>query len=409
MILSICDLPDVLKVMRIVNIVITIIKVVVPIMLIVSAMIDFARAVSDSELNKITKPMVNKVIAAILVFLIPTFVKVIANFAGNNGEYEACLGDITIETIRTSYINQGESLVKKAEESGSQIDYSTAESYLMQIEDETKRKEFEDRLAVVKKKIDENNTSSNTNTSNTNTNQNNTNTNTNTTHTNTASTDYGKNIPITNQIRAACNLVLNDEKVKIRLVACDGANALPDPYNNLPGGATLINGKLVANETISFAKYRKGMFTHEIGPVAKPERFVRTFFVMYTGLFLYANINNLIANGYIDTIPNELSIESGTCAQEFWETNYKSFYDSGAYRSIIDNTYNYSRYYILVNSQGGLIEVRYDTHTGILERMDQSAAQGKDIPAMVEDLRTGHGWAANYADAHVYDCRNILK
>ena len=60
MILSICDLPDALKVMRIVNIVITIIKVVVPIMLIVSAMIDFARAVSDSELNKITSKFKKK-------------------------------------------------------------------------------------------------------------------------------------------------------------------------------------------------------------------------------------------------------------------------------------------------------------------------------------------------------------
>ena len=99
MMLCICDLPDVLKVMRIVNIVITIIKVVVPILLIVSAMIDFARAVSDAELNKITKPMVNKVIAAILVFLIPTFVKLIAEITLNDGEYQNCLGDITIETI----------------------------------------------------------------------------------------------------------------------------------------------------------------------------------------------------------------------------------------------------------------------------------------------------------------------
>ena len=157
MMLSICDLPDVLKVMRIVNIVITIIKVVVPILLIVSAMIDFARAVSDAELNKITKPMVNKVIAAILVFLIPTFVKLIAEITLNDGEYQNCLGDITIETIQMAYVNQGEKLVKKAEESETIMDYSTAESYLMQIEDESKRKEFEDRLAVVKEKIDKEN------------------------------------------------------------------------------------------------------------------------------------------------------------------------------------------------------------------------------------------------------------
>ena len=101
MIISICDLPDVVKVMRIVKIVITIIKIVVPIMLIVSAMLDFARAVSNAELNKVTKPMVNKVIAAILVFLIPTFVRLIASIASNDGEYTNCLSNITIETIKT--------------------------------------------------------------------------------------------------------------------------------------------------------------------------------------------------------------------------------------------------------------------------------------------------------------------
>ena len=152
MILNVCDLPDVLKVMRIVNIAITIIKVIVPIILIVSAMIDFARAVNDSELNKITKPMVNKVIAAALIFFIPTFVKVIANIAGNDTEYEKCLGDITNETIRSAYTNQGEDLVKKAEETGSQSDYSAAQSYLIQVEDETKRTEFEERLKAVKEK-----------------------------------------------------------------------------------------------------------------------------------------------------------------------------------------------------------------------------------------------------------------
>ena len=76
MILNVCDLPDVLKVMRIVNIAITIIKVIVPIILIVSAMIDFARAVSNSELNKISKTMINKVIAAVLVFLMPTLLPI---------------------------------------------------------------------------------------------------------------------------------------------------------------------------------------------------------------------------------------------------------------------------------------------------------------------------------------------
>ncbi len=154
MILSICDLPDVLKVMRIVKIVITIIRILVPIILIVSVMIDFVRAVTNAELNKITKPMINKVIAAILIFLIPTFVKLIANIAGNNGEYEKCLGNITSETIEAAYDEKAEELVKRAEETLDKNDYNNALSYLSNVKEEDKKVQFIERLEAVKDKID---------------------------------------------------------------------------------------------------------------------------------------------------------------------------------------------------------------------------------------------------------------
>ena len=154
MILNVCDLPDVLKVMRIVNIAITIIKVIVPIILIVSAMIDFARAVSNSELNKISKTMINKVIAAVLVFLMPTFVKIIANLTLNH-EYEACMGDITLEVIYNAYNNQMDDLLKKAEESLDTNDYNYALTYLSNIDDESAKKSFLERLNTVYEKIEE--------------------------------------------------------------------------------------------------------------------------------------------------------------------------------------------------------------------------------------------------------------
>ena len=80
MIIDICDSPNVLEVMYIINIVITIIKIAVPILLIVSLMITFVKAVSSNDsdaLEKAKKSSVAKVIAAILVFFIPTFVNTI--------------------------------------------------------------------------------------------------------------------------------------------------------------------------------------------------------------------------------------------------------------------------------------------------------------------------------------------
>ena len=155
MILSVCDMPEVLKVMRIINIVINIIRIFVPIILIVSAMIDLVRAITNAELNKISKPIINKVIAAILVFLIPTFVRLIATISSNNGEYTECLKDISRETIREAFARQEEALVSKAEETLNESDYNNAKYYLINITSETEKNEFKKRLDIVKEKIEE--------------------------------------------------------------------------------------------------------------------------------------------------------------------------------------------------------------------------------------------------------------
>ena len=76
MILHICDLPDVLSVFRILNIVITIIKIVVPIILIVSLSINYLNAVKSNDydaLAKANKQLVPKIVAVVLIFYIPIF------------------------------------------------------------------------------------------------------------------------------------------------------------------------------------------------------------------------------------------------------------------------------------------------------------------------------------------------
>ena len=107
-ILSICDNPDVLQVMRIINIVITVIKIAVPILLIIFIMIELIGAVADEEkFKKVTSGAVKKFIAALLIFLIPTFIQVIVvNVVGSNEtneEYKNCLKDLSVEQINKIY------------------------------------------------------------------------------------------------------------------------------------------------------------------------------------------------------------------------------------------------------------------------------------------------------------------
>lgn len=158
-ILSICDNPDVLQVMRIINIVITIIKIAVPILLIIFIMIELIGAVADEEkFKKVTSGAVKKFIAALLIFLIPTLVQVIVvNVVGSNEtneEYKNCLKDLSVEQINKIYEKNALEAIVKAESTNNYNDYSNAVLLTHKIPDNDVRNEYMNRLNVVKAKID---------------------------------------------------------------------------------------------------------------------------------------------------------------------------------------------------------------------------------------------------------------
>lgn len=158
-ILSICDNPDVLQVMRIINIVITVIKIAVPILLIIFIMIELIGAVADEEkFKKVTSGAVKKFIAALLIFLIPTFVQVIVvNVVGSNEtneEYKNCLKDLSVEQINKIYEKNALEAIVKAESTNNYSDYSNAVLLTHKIPDKEVRTEYLNRLSTVKAKID---------------------------------------------------------------------------------------------------------------------------------------------------------------------------------------------------------------------------------------------------------------
>ena len=126
MIGSICSEPKVLEVTSIVNTIITIIKISVPILLIISLSIDFTKATASNDsdaLEKTKKNAVSKAIAAALVFFIPTFVGIIANITLQNSDYKNCLKSYSKEEIQGIYISREEEYTSKAEESIDINDY----------------------------------------------------------------------------------------------------------------------------------------------------------------------------------------------------------------------------------------------------------------------------------------------
>ncbi len=158
MILGICDNPSVLEVMDIISKIIMIIKIIVPIILIVICMVDFMKAINDKDndgLKKAQKIAINRAIAAVLIFMIPTIVGVLVRVSTNGTEYEACFSEDMSETTRNAYIANAEEAVSRAESSLDYNDYNNAVISVNNIKNAGDRTSFLQRLEVVKGKIDE--------------------------------------------------------------------------------------------------------------------------------------------------------------------------------------------------------------------------------------------------------------
>ena len=163
MILDVCNVPDVLKVLKIIRLVIVIIKIVVPIILIISCMLDYAKTVGNAgEIGDTNKLIVKKVIAAVLIFLIPTFVGMIVHMADPNGvSYIGCLNNATSEKIEALYQEKMNKLMDEARNKKDAESVSNAKNYLNNISDKELRNKYATELDNIQKGIDDKDSSSN--------------------------------------------------------------------------------------------------------------------------------------------------------------------------------------------------------------------------------------------------------
>ena len=128
-ILSLCENPDVLRIFKMINIILLIIKIAVPIMLIVSLMIEFIKPIisNKDELMISSKKAIKKIVAAILVFFIPTFINILMNIANaKNLGFSGCFANANDEYIANAYIKQAQTYIEIANKTESRSDYNKA-------------------------------------------------------------------------------------------------------------------------------------------------------------------------------------------------------------------------------------------------------------------------------------------
>ena len=157
-VLNICNNADVLSIMRIVKIVILIIKISVPIILLLSLMIGYLRAVKDHDddaLNKVNKSAVAKIIAALLVFFIPDLVNTIADAVDvNKNSYISCIKLATTESINQALYDTALERVHTARNTLSKGDYNSAVTAVNNIKEHQFKYGLEQQLAEIKEYLD---------------------------------------------------------------------------------------------------------------------------------------------------------------------------------------------------------------------------------------------------------------
>lgn len=80
---NICNNVELLSAIRIAGVIISIIKIVIPLLIIIFGMVDFGKAVTSSdekEINKSTGRLIKRIVAGILIYFIPTIVLSIFDF-----------------------------------------------------------------------------------------------------------------------------------------------------------------------------------------------------------------------------------------------------------------------------------------------------------------------------------------
>ncbi|MBQ6841228.1 MAG: M23 family metallopeptidase [Bacilli bacterium] len=157
MFLSVCSNPDILSIMKIINMVIMVIKILVPVIIIITGIISFAKAVMNEDDNQIKNAaglLFVKFLVGACVFFVPTFVGAFINIAAPNSDYMICFNNASEETIKKAYLDIAIAAVASAERTADYDDYSSALSAVAKLDNSTEKTNLSKRLELVNSTIE---------------------------------------------------------------------------------------------------------------------------------------------------------------------------------------------------------------------------------------------------------------
>lgn len=155
--LSVCESPHVLSVLRIIKIIVMIIKIAIPILLIISLMISFARPILSNDNDALAKEIKNsvpKIVAVVVIFMVPTFIGLIFSVADQDKKtYIGCFEDATSEKIELAFVKEAEIYMSKANETLSKADYNIALMKVKKLKNKDEKERLEQNLKTIEEKV----------------------------------------------------------------------------------------------------------------------------------------------------------------------------------------------------------------------------------------------------------------
>jgi len=145
LIASICNSSATLGVIRIILLLVKIICTAVPIILIMALMIAIVKEILNGKpeiLSLIGATAVKKVIAAILIFFIPTFINIITNLMSDNSDIRYCIDNATFEGIDLARGREMEIYMESAVNNLSRGDLAKAKSMLEKLRDDNIKTQY---------------------------------------------------------------------------------------------------------------------------------------------------------------------------------------------------------------------------------------------------------------------------
>ena len=153
-----CEDGDVLTTIKNILVMVKIVKVVLPTIVILASIVSFSKTIGSNKednLKDATNKLIKRLIAAIIVVFIPTFINgIITLISTEQNNYELCIENANDESIKQAYYNKAKKLIQKARDTLEISYYREALNYLDNVKDKSQKEELNTDLEEVKYYID---------------------------------------------------------------------------------------------------------------------------------------------------------------------------------------------------------------------------------------------------------------